>query len=48
MREDEHELPEAEEHPESEPSSLDDGESIEPGGGRLDDPAEGQGTHRGW
>jgi hypothetical protein len=34
------ERPETEEHPESEPTSLDDGESLEPGEGSKDrDPA---------
>ena len=35
MREDDEQVPETEERPEAEPTSL-------------DDPAEGEGTHRGW
>jgi len=51
VREDEEtgaEAPEADEHPESEPTSLEDGRSTGPREGPLDDPAEGEGTHRGW
>jgi hypothetical protein len=48
MREDEPEVPETEERPEAEPTSIDDGGSTKPGEGPLDKPAEGEGTHRGW
>jgi hypothetical protein len=34
------ERPETEEHPESKPTSLDDGESMEPGEGPQDAPGE--------
>ena len=48
VREDEEPRPETEEHPESVPTSVEDGPSTEAGEGRLDEPAEGGGTHRGW
>jgi hypothetical protein len=39
------ERPETEEHPESEPTSLEDGQSIEPGEGREDEHPELEQLH---